>query len=60
MRLFSPAMVRAGSMLPTSTLRIDLHPSDLRHTRHMLALERVLARAGATRDAVTYQDLAGS
>jgi predicted deacetylase len=58
-RALSPSMVRAGAMLPTSTLRIDLHPSDLRHVRHMMALERVLARA-RFRDSVTYRQLAGA
>ena len=38
-------------------LRIDLRPSDLEHTRHMLALERVLRRA-RRRTAVTYDELA--
>jgi hypothetical protein len=57
-RFLSPSLVRAGSMLPTSTLRIDLHPADLRHARHMMALERVLQRA-RPRPAVTYSELAG-
>ena len=55
----SPALVRAGSMLPTSTLRLDVHPANLRHPRHMLALERALARSGSRRTAVTYRELAG-
>ena len=29
------------------TLRLDLHPADLQHPRHMLALEWVLARGAA-------------
>jgi len=58
-RAFSPALVRMGSLLPTSTLRVDLHPADLRHPRHMLALEWVLSRNGSRRAAVTYRDLAG-
>jgi predicted deacetylase len=57
-RVLSPAVVRAGAMLPTSTLRIDLHPADLRHPRHMLALEWVLARNGSSRRAATYGELA--
>jgi predicted deacetylase len=57
-RLLSPPLMRAGSMLPTSTLRVDLHPTDLRHPRHMMALEWVLARA-QSRQAVTYRQLAG-
>jgi hypothetical protein len=58
-RAVSPALVRAGALLPTSTLRIDVHPADLRCPRHMLALEWVLARSGSRRTAVTYRELAG-
>ncbi len=58
-RVFSPSLVRAGSLLPTSTLRLDLQPSDLQLPRHMMALEWVLARAGSRRTAVTYRELAG-
>ncbi len=58
-RAFSPPMVRAGAMLPTSTLRLDLHPAYLRHPRHMMALEWVLGRA-RSRTAVTYRELAGA
>jgi predicted deacetylase len=57
-RLLSPPLVRLGSMLPGSNLRIDLHPVDLRHTRHMLALEWVLSRSEG-RAPVTYAQLAG-
>ena len=57
-RLLSPPLLRVGSMLPTSTLRVDLHPADLRHPRHMMALEWVLERAQC-RQAVTYRQLAG-
>jgi predicted deacetylase len=58
-RMLSPSLVRAGSLLPTSTLRLDVHPGDLRYPRHMLALEWVLARSGSRRTAVTYRELAG-
>ena len=58
-RAISPTIVRAGALLPTSTLRIDLHPADLRHPRHMLALEWVLAYSSPRRTAVTYRELAG-
>lgn len=58
-RAFSPSLVRVGSLLPTSTLRLDLHPADLQHARHMMALEWVLARSGSRRTAITYQELAG-
>jgi predicted deacetylase len=58
-RVLSPPLVRASALLPTSTLRLDLHPADLRHTRHMLALEWVLSRSASRRRAVTYRELAG-
>lgn len=57
-RALSPSLVRAGSKLPISTLRLDMHPADLRDPRHMMALEWVLARA-RSRAAVTYRELAG-
>jgi hypothetical protein len=59
-RAFSPALVRAGALLPGRTLRVDLHPADLQHTRHMMALEWVLKRSGTSRRAVTYEELAGA
>jgi predicted deacetylase len=58
-RVFSPSLVRASALLPTSTLRVDLHPADLRHPRHMMALEWVLARSSPRRSAITYRELAG-
>ncbi len=58
-RTASPSLLRVGSLLPTSTLRLDIHPADLQRPRHMMALERVLARARPRRSAVTYQQLAG-
>jgi uncharacterized protein len=57
-RALSPPLLRAGSLLPIRTLRIDLHPADLDHARHMLALEWVLGRASSRRTAVTYEQLA--
>jgi predicted deacetylase len=57
-RVLSPAFVRAGSLLPTSTLRLDVHPSYLQHPRHMMALEWVLERTGSSRAAITYGELA--
>ncbi|HMD52279.1 MAG TPA: DUF2334 domain-containing protein [Solirubrobacteraceae bacterium] len=59
-RALSPSVVRLGSLLPTRTLRLDLHPADLQHPRHMMALEWVLARAASRRVAVTYRELAGA
>jgi hypothetical protein len=59
-RLLSPTLIRAGSLLQGTTLRLDLHPSDLERPRHMLALERVLSRTGRRRMAITYDELAAS
>jgi predicted deacetylase len=59
-RAFSPQLLRAGSLLSGETLRLDLHPCDLEHTRHMLALEWVLMRNGMRRRAITYRELAGA
>lgn len=56
-RLMSPAVLRVAAIAAGSTLRIDVHPGDLDHTRHMLALERVL-QSSRRRSAVTYDDLA--
>ena len=55
----SPLALRAGALLGGPLLRIDLRPTDLDHTRHMLALERVLRRA-RRRTAVTYDQLAAA
>src|ERR1700677_2458056 len=57
-RALSPVLIRGGSLLCGNTLRLDIHPADLQHPRHMLALERVLQRAGGRREAITYDDLA--
>jgi predicted deacetylase len=57
-RILSPSLIRAGSLLQGHTLRLDLHPADLDRPRHMLALERVLSRAGGQRTAITYDELA--
>jgi predicted deacetylase len=54
----SPALLRAGALISGATLRLDLHPSDLDHPNHMLALEWVLRRSARTREAVTYEELA--
>jgi predicted deacetylase len=56
-RALSPALIRAGGALCRNTLRIDLHPSDLQHPRQMLALDWVLSRAGASREAITFDEL---
>jgi predicted deacetylase len=57
-RAVSPALLRAGALVSGGTLRLDLHPADLDHPRHMLALEWVLARTASARQAVTYEQLA--
>jgi predicted deacetylase len=59
-RTLSPSLVRASALLPTDTLRVDLHPTDLQHPRHMMALEWVLARSSSRRTAITYRELAGA
>jgi predicted deacetylase len=56
-RALSPALIRAGGLLGGHTLRLDLHPGDLQHARHMIALEWVLKRAGGSRQAITYDEL---
>jgi uncharacterized protein len=58
-RALSPFLIRAGGVLCGELLRVDLYPSDLEHPRHVLALERVLARNGRTRRAVTYEEVVG-
>ncbi len=59
-RVFSPGLIRAGSLVCGNTMRLDLHPADLRHPRHMMALEWVLNRAGHRRQAITYDELVGA
>jgi predicted deacetylase len=58
-RTLSPPLIRAGSLVCGRTLRVDVHPRDLQHPRHMLALEWVLGRAGSRREAITYDQLLG-
>ena len=58
-RALAPQLLRVGALLPTRTLRLDIHPAYLQHPRHMLALEGILARAGGRHRAVTYPELAG-
>jgi predicted deacetylase len=59
-RALSPTLLRAGALVSRSTLRLDLHPSDLEDPNHMLALEWVLRRASRAREAVTYEQLASA
>ena len=55
-RATSPALVRAGARLGGRLQRLDVHPADFGHPRHVAALERVLDRA-AERETVTYDEL---
>jgi predicted deacetylase len=59
-RVFSPAFIRAGALLSGETLRLDLHPQDLEHPRHVAMLEQVLDRTRTRRRAITYNELAAS
>jgi predicted deacetylase len=59
-RALSPSLVRAAALFSGHTLRLDLHPDDLHHPRHMMALESVLARAAGERTAITYDELAAN
>jgi predicted deacetylase len=59
-RALSPALIRVGGRLCGGTLRLDLYPTDLQYPRHMMALERILSRAGTRREAITYEQLVGS
>lgn len=56
-RAASPPLLHAASRLDVRTLRLDLHPADFEHPRHVRALEQVLRRADGRRP-VTYDDLA--
>jgi len=58
-RLLSPSLVRLGARAAGSVLRLDLHPADLDHPRHIGAVESVL-RGAARRTAVTYDELASA
>ncbi len=58
-RAATPGLVRALARLGGPLLRLDLHPADLDHPRHVFALEAVL-RGARGRTAVTYDEVAGS
>jgi predicted deacetylase len=58
-RATSPLVLRACARLAGSTLRLDVHPRDLDHPRHMLALESVLRGARSRRPA-TLGELAAA
>ena len=59
-RLLAPSLIRTGGMLCGGTLRLDLHPSDLEHSRQMLALEWVLQHASHRREAITFEEIVSS
>ncbi|RKQ93941.1 putative deacetylase [Solirubrobacter pauli] len=52
----SPLVVRAGARFSRDLMRLDLHPADFDHPRHVEAVERVL-HVARDRAAVTYDDL---
>jgi uncharacterized protein len=56
-RAASPTLLRACARIAGTTMRLDLHPADLDHPRHVLALESVLRRA-RDREPVTLDELA--
>jgi uncharacterized protein len=49
--------VRAGALLLQRTIRLDPHPADFDHPRHVLALQWVLRHAHR-HAAITYDELA--
>jgi predicted deacetylase len=55
-RAVSPPLIRLGSLIGGPILRLDVHPSDLDHPRHAMALEWALARSGG-REPITYDEL---
>jgi len=55
-RALSPAFARATAWGAGELLRLDVHPADFDHPRHVRALEAVLARS-AGRRSVTYDDV---
>jgi hypothetical protein len=55
-RAVSPPLIRLGSLVGGQVLRLDVHPSDLDHPRHVMALEWALARSGR-REPITYDEL---
>ncbi len=56
-RVLSPTLIRAGGLFCGETLRLDLHPADLQHPRHMLAFEWVLGRSARSRQAITFEEM---
>jgi hypothetical protein len=50
-------VIRLGGALAGDLLRLDLHPADLEHPRHVMALERALEHSRGRRTAITYAEL---
>jgi len=57
-RVLSPVLVRVAAAFTGPLMRLDLHPADLDHPRHVGAVESVLRHA-RRRVPVTYDELAG-
>jgi predicted deacetylase len=55
-RALSPPLIRLGGLIGGEVLRLDVHPADLDHPRHVMALEWVLARSRG-RAPITYDEL---
>jgi predicted deacetylase len=55
-RATSPLIVRAGALLSPRLLRLDIHPADFDHARHVQALDTIIRRAHG-RAPITYDDL---
>jgi predicted deacetylase len=58
-RATSPAVVRACSLLSPPLLRLDIHPADFDHVRHVQVLDAIVRRSGG-RAPITYDDLLAS
>jgi hypothetical protein len=56
-RTLSPLQVQLATRLPTSVLRLDVHPADFDYPGQISVIESILERANA-RNAVTYDELA--
>ncbi|MGA2009207.1 MAG: DUF2334 domain-containing protein [Solirubrobacteraceae bacterium] len=57
-RAVSPAVVRAAARATGPIMRIDVHPADFDHPRHVATLEALLERARGRR-AITYDEIGG-
>lgn len=55
-RATSPLVVRAGALLSSGLLRLDIHPADFDHASHVQVLDAIIRR-GRGRAPITYDDL---